>query len=217
MANDHERKQMRVTELIAAYRHRGHKRATIDPLGMMERPPTPVLDLAYHHLSAADLDTVFQTGSFFYGAEKATLRDIVAALEHTYCGSVGAEYMHIVDAAEQLWVQQRLESVRCHPEYGDDVKRMILERLTAAEGLERFLQNKFPGTKRFGLEGGESLIPMLHEAIQRCGSHGVVETVIAMAHRGRFNVLVNILGKHPRDLFDEFEGKLPADVRRPAT
>jgi len=209
VANDHERKQIRVTELISAYRHRGHKRATIDPLGMMERPATPVLDLAYHHLSAADLDTVFQTGTFFYGAEKATLRDIVAALEHTYCGSVGAEYMHIVDAAEQLWVQQRLESVRCHPEYGDDVKRMILERLTAAEGLERYLQNKFPGTKRFGLEGGESLIPMLHEAIQRAGSHGIVETVIAMAHRGRLNVLVNILGKHPRELFDEFEGKLP--------
>ncbi len=210
VANEHERKQMRVTELIAAYRHRGHKRAAIDPLGMMERPPTPVLDLAYHHLSAADLDTVFQTGSFFYGAEKATLREIVAALEHTYCGSVGAEYMHIVDAAEQLWVQQRLESVRCHPEYGSDVKRMILERLTAAEGLERYLQNKFPGTKRFGLEGGESLIPMLHEMLQRAGSHGVVETVIAMAHRGRLNVLVNILGKHPRELFDEFEGKLPA-------
>ena len=209
VANDHERKQIRVTELISAYRHRGHKRATIDPLGMMERPATPVLDLAYHHLSAADLDTVFQTGTFFYGAEKATLRDIVAALEHTYCGSVGAEYMHIVDAAEQLWVQQRLESVRCHPEYGDDVKRMILERLTAAEGLERYLQSKFPGTKRFGLEGGESLIPMLHEAIQRAGSHGIVETVIAMAHRGRLNVLVNILGKHPRELFDEFEGKLP--------
>ncbi len=209
VANEHERKQIRVTELIYAYRHRGHKRATIDPLGMMERPATPVLDLAYHHLSAADLDTVFQTGTFFYGAEKATLRDIVAALEHTYCGSVGAEYMHIVDAAEQLWVQQRLESVRCHPEYGDDVKRMILERLTAAEGLERYLQNKFPGTKRFGLEGGESLIPMLHEAIQRAGSHGIVETVIAMAHRGRLNVLVNILGKHPRELFDEFEGKLP--------
>ncbi|HTK99325.1 MAG TPA: 2-oxoglutarate dehydrogenase E1 component [Pseudomonadales bacterium] len=209
VANDHERKQIRVTELISAYRHRGHKRATIDPLGMMERPATPVLDLAYHHLSAADLDTVFQTGTFFYGAEKATLRDIVAALEHTYCGSVGAEYMHIVDAAEQLWVQQRLESVRCHPEYGDDVKRKILELLTAAEGLERYLQSKFPGTKRFGLEGGESLIPMLHEAIQRAGSHGIVETVIAMAHRGRLNVLVNILGKHPRELFDEFEGKLP--------
>jgi 2-oxoglutarate dehydrogenase E1 component len=211
LTSDHERKQMRVTELIAAYRHRGHKRAMLDPLGIMERPPAPVLDLAYHHLSVADLDTVFRTGSFFYGADRATLREIIEALEHTYCGSVGAEYMHIVDAAEQLWVQQRLESVRCHPEYDDDVKRMILERLTAAEGLERYLHNKYPGTKRFGLEGCESLIPMLHEILQRCGSHGVVETVIAMAHRGRLNVLVNILGKHPRELFDEFEGKLPAN------
>jgi 2-oxoglutarate dehydrogenase E1 component len=212
VTSDHERKQMRVTELISAYRHRGHKRADIDPLGLMQRPPTPVLDLAYHGLSMADMDTVFQTGSFFYGAEKAKLRDIVAALEKTYCGTVGSEYMHIVDAAEQLWVQQRLESVRSHPEYSREVKSMILERLTAAEGLERYLHNKYPGTKRFGLEGGEALIPALHEALQRAGSHGVVEAVIGMAHRGRLNVLVNILGKHPRELFDEFEGKLPLNV-----
>jgi len=212
VSSEHERKQMRVIELIAAYRHRGHKRATLDPLGMVARPPAPVLDLAYHHLSAADLDTVFQTGTFFYGAEQATLRDIVAALEQTYCGSVGAEYTHIVDAAEQLWVQQRLESVRCHPEYGAEVKRTILERLTAAEGLERYLHNRYPGTKRFGLEGGESLIPMLHEALQRAGSHGVVEAVIGMAHRGRLNVLVNIFGKHPGKLFAEFDGTLPANL-----
>ena len=212
VSSEHERKQMRVIELIAAYRHRGHKRAQLDPLAMMARPPAPVLDLAYHHLSAADLDTVFQTGSFFYGAETATLRDIVAALEHTYCGSVGAEYMHIVDAAEQLWVQQRLESVRSHPEYGADVKRTVLERLTAAEGLERYLHNRYPGTKRFGLEGGETLIPILHEMLQRAGSHGVVEAVIGMAHRGRLNVLVNILGKHPGQLFAEFDGTLPANL-----
>jgi 2-oxoglutarate dehydrogenase E1 component len=212
LTSEHEYKQMRVTELISAYRHRGHKRADIDPLGLMQRPPAPVLDLGYHALSLADLDTVFQTGSFFYGAEKAKLRDIVAALEQTYCGTVGAEYMHIVDAAEQLWVQQRLESVRSHPEYGRDVKMMILERLTAAEGLERYLHNKYPGTKRFGLEGAEALIPALHEALQRTGSHGVVEAVIGMAHRGRLNVLVNILGKHPRELFDEFEGKLPVNL-----
>jgi 2-oxoglutarate dehydrogenase E1 component len=198
-----------VTELRRD-RHRGHKRAALDPLGMMERPPTPVLDLAYHHLSAADLDTVFQTGSFFYGADRATLRDIVSALEHTYCGSVGAEYMHIVDAAEQLWVQQRLESVRCHPEYGADVKRMVLERLTAAEGLEKYLHNRYPGTKRFGLEGAESLIPCC-TALQRTGSHGVVEAVIGMAHRGRLNVLVNIPGNIPRAV-RRIDGKLPANL-----
>jgi 2-oxoglutarate dehydrogenase E1 component len=212
ISSAHERKQMRVTELISAFRHRGHKRAVIDPLGMMQRPPTPVLDLAYHHLSAADLETVFQTGAFYYGEAKVKLRDILDALDRTYCGTVGSEYMHIVDVAEQIWVQQRLESVRSHPTYGPDVQRMILERLTAAEGLEKYLHGRYPGTKRFGLEGAESLIPMLHEGLQRLGSHGVVEAVIGMAHRGRLNVLVNILGKHPGELFDEFEGRLPETV-----
>ena len=208
VSSEQEQKQVRVLELISAYRHRGHKRANIDPLGLMERPATPVLDLAYHRLSEADLDTVFQTGSFFFGQAQAPLRDIIGALEASYCGTVGAEFMHIVDEAEKLWVQQRLESVRAHPSYDADAKSMILERLTAAEGLEKYLQNRYPGTKRFGLEGGESLIPALHECLQRAGGHGIVETVIAMAHRGRLNVLVNILGKQPDELFDEFEGKV---------
>ena len=183
VSSELEQKQVRVLELISAYRHRGHKRANIDPLKLMERPATPVLDLAYHRLSEADLDTVFQTGSFFFGQAQAPLRDIIGALEASYCGTVGAEFMHIVDEAEKLWVQQRLESVRAHPSYDADVKAMILERLTAAEGLEKYLQNRYPGTKRFGLEGGESLIPALHECLQRAGGHGIVETVIAMAHR----------------------------------
>ena len=208
VSSEQEQKQVRVLELISAYRHRGHKRANIDPLGLMERPATPVLDLAYHRLSEADLDTVFQTGSFFFGQAQAPLRDIIGALEASYCATVGAEFMHIVDEAEKLWVQQRLESVRAHPSYDADAKSMILERLTAAEGLEKYLQNRYPGTKRFGLEGGESLIPALHECLQRAGGHGIVETVIAMAHRGRLNVLVNILGKQPDELFDEFEGKV---------
>lgn len=208
VATGHERKQMRVTELVAAYRHRGHKRAQLDPLNMMERDPIPVLDLAYHNLSPADLDDVFQTDTFFFKEGSATLREIIAACEDTYCGSVGAEYMHIVDAAEQLWVKQRIESVRSHPAYSTETRKEILERLTAAEGLEKYLHSRYPGTKRFGLEGGESLIPMLHEALQRAGSHGVVETVIGMAHRGRLNVLVNIFGKDPSELFDEFDGKI---------
>jgi 2-oxoglutarate dehydrogenase E1 component len=204
----HELKQMRVQDLISAYRHRGHKKANIDPLGMMERPQMPILDLAYHHLSPADLETTFHTGTFHYGQGTATLRELVDALERTYCGSIGSEYMHIVDASEQLWVQQRLESVRARPRYTPEQQRMVLDRLTAAEGLERYLHSRYPGTKRFGLEGGESFIPMLHEMLQRLGSHGVIETVLAMAHRGRLNVLVNILGKDPWDLFDEFDGKL---------
>jgi len=207
--NAHEQKQMRVQDLISAYRHRGHKKANIDPLEMMERPPSPILDLAYHHLSPADLDETYHTGTFHYGEGTAKLRDLVDALERTYSSSIGFEYMHIVDAGEQLWVQERLESVRAHPAYTNAEKLTILERLTAAEGLEKYLHGRYPGTKRFGLEGGESFIPMLHEMLQRLGSHGVIETVLGMTHRGRLNVLVNILGKDPWDLFDEFDGKMP--------
>jgi 2-oxoglutarate dehydrogenase E1 component len=207
--NAHELKQMRVQDLVAGYRHRGHKKANIDPLALMERPPTPILDLAYHHLTPADLEETFHTGTFHYGGGAAKLAEIVDALEQTYSSSIGFEYMHIVDASEQLWVQQRIESVRAHPEYSNAAKLTILERLTAAEGLEKYLHGRYPGTKRFGLEGAESFIPMLHEMLQRLGSHGVIETVIGMAHRGRLNVLVNILGKDPWDLFEEFDGKMP--------
>jgi 2-oxoglutarate dehydrogenase E1 component len=208
ISSAHETQQMRVQDLVAAYRHRGHKRADIDPLGMMERPEMPVLDLAYHNLSPASLDETFQTGTFHYGDGAAKLRDLVDALESTYCGSIGAEYMHIVDTREQLWVQQRLESARGKPQFDERQKQRILERLIAAEGLEKYLHRRYPGTKRFGLEGGESLIPMLHELLQRLGTHGVRESVIAMAHRGRLNVLVNVLGKNPGELFDEFDGRV---------
>ena len=157
----------------------------------------PVLDLPYHGLSPANLDETYQTGTFHYGDGAAKLRDLIDALESTYCGSIGAEYMHIVDAREQLWVQQRLESARGKPQFDAGLKQRILERLIAAEGLEKYLHRRYPGTKRFGLEGGESLIPMLHELLQRLGTHGIRESVIAMAHRGRLNVLVNVLGKNP--------------------
>ncbi|MEM7079214.1 MAG: 2-oxoglutarate dehydrogenase E1 component [Pseudomonadota bacterium] len=208
ITSDHESKQMRVQDLVSAYRYRGHKKANLDPLEMMSRPAMPILDLAYHNLSPADLDETFQTGSFHYADGNAKLRDLIDALESTYCGSIGAEYMHIVDAAEQLWVQQRLERTLGKPEFSAEQKQVILERLTTAEGLEKYLHRRYPGTKRFGLEGGESLIPMLHEMLQRLGSHGVLESVIAMAHRGRLNVLVNVLGKNPADLFDEFDGRV---------
>lgn len=205
--SEHERKQFAVGELISAYRRRGHLKAKLDPLVLVDKPGVPVLDLAYHRLSEADLDTRFQTGSLFYGDHEAPLREIVEVLERTYCRSIGAEYIHIVDETEQLWVQQRLESVRSRPLSSNGVKRRILDRLIAAEGLEKYLGSKYPGTKRFGLEGGESFIPCLAELIHRAGSAGVVETVIGMAHRGRINVLVNLMGKHPSELFDEFEGR----------
>jgi len=205
---EHERKQVAVMELIAAFRSRGHQKAKIDPLGLSQTSDAPSLDLPYHKLSNADLDTVFQTGSTFFDMKaEATLREILEALESTYCGSVGVETMHITNLEEKRWLQQRAESVKSAPVYSDKVKLQLLERLGAAEGLEKHLDSKYPGTKRFGLEGGESMIPMLNEMIQRLGGLGAKEIVIGMAHRGRLNTLVNILGKNPVDLFDEFEGK----------
>ncbi len=210
VSSEHEMKQIRVLELIGAYRNRGHRKARLDPLGIWEREPAPELELGYHHLTEADLDTVFSSGSAqFFESGQASLRDIIYALEATYCGSVAVEYMYITDEREQLWVRQRLESSHAMLALDDPGKVAILERLTAAEGLEKYLHAKYPGTKRFGLEGAESLIPMLHEALQHLGSHGCVEAVIGMAHRGRLNVLVNILGKDPSELFDEFEGVIP--------
>ncbi len=207
VATEYERKQVRVVQLIQAYRQRGHQQARLDPLGLVQRPPVPDLDLHFHQLSGADLDTVFQAGNLHTGRAEAPLRDIVDALEQTYCRSIGAEFMHIVATEERLWVMQRMESVRSAPDYSASVRLHLLERLTAAEGLENLLASRYPGTKRFGLEGGESLIPMMDELIQRAGTYGVKEIVIGMAHRGRLNVLVNILGKNPAELFDEFEEK----------
>ena len=206
-ATEYERKQVRVVQLINAYRHRGHQKSSLDPLGLWQRERVSDLELSYHQLSEADYDTVFQTSSLMIGKEEATLREIHQALEQIYCHTIGAEFMHIVDTDERRWIQQRMESARSAPAYDANVKKHLLERLTAAEGLEKYLGSKYPGTKRFGLEGGESLIPMMDEMIQRAGSYQVKEVVIGMAHRGRLNVLVNILGKNPAELFDEFEGR----------
>ena len=207
VSTEHERRQVRVLHLIAAYRNRGHQVARLDPLGLMEREEVADLELAHHGLTQADMETVFQTGNLFIGKPEATLREIVDCLKGTYCSTVGAEYMHIVNTAEKRWIQQRLETVRSHPQFDREVKKHLLERVTAAEGLEKYLGAKYPGTKRFGLEGGESMIPLMDEVIQRAGSYVVNEIVIGMAHRGRLNVLVNTLGKSPKDLFGEFEGK----------
>ncbi|MGK2914460.1 MAG: 2-oxoglutarate dehydrogenase E1 component [Porticoccaceae bacterium] len=205
---EHERKQVKVVQLISSYRFRGHQHAKLDPLGLMERENVPDLHLGFHGLTEADLDTTFQTGSLFIGKEEATLREIIDHLEATYCGPLGPEFMHITSFAEKQWLQQRFESVRSRPTYGNETRILVLERLTRAEGLERHLDTKYPGTKRFGLEGGESLIPMLDGLIHRSGEYGVKEIVLGMAHRGRLNVLVNVLGKSPAELFNEFEGKI---------
>ncbi|MAT50106.1 MAG: 2-oxoglutarate dehydrogenase E1 component [Porticoccaceae bacterium] len=204
---EHERKQVKVQQLINSYRSRGHKKAELDPLGLMARDPVPDLTLQFHGLTEADLETTFQSTTLYIGKEEATLGEIIDALESTYCGHVGAEIMHITSFTETQWLQQRLESVRSRPAYSDQDRIEVLQRLTAAEGLEKHLDSKFPGTKRFGLEGGESMIPMLDGLIDRAGEYGAKEIVIGMAHRGRLNVLVNIMGKNPAELFDEFAGK----------
>lgn len=209
--NAQEKKQVRVLQLINAYRFRGHQRADIDPLNLMGREPVPDLDPAFHQLDQSDFDTEFQTGSLFLGKERATLKEIYEAIRQTYTSTTGAEFMHIVDTEEKRWLQQRFESVRSKPNYSEEVRKHLLERLTAAEGLENYLASKYPGTKRFGLEGGESYIPMMDEIIQRSGGYGIKEIVIGMAHRGRLNTLVNILGKSPAELFDEFDGKKMID------
>lgn len=204
---EHERKQVKVVQLISSYRFRGHQKARLDPLGLMQRDRVPDLELSFHGLTPADLDTVFQTGNLFMGTDEAPLRDIIEALEQTYCGAIGPEIMHITNFAEKQWLQQRLESVRSKPVIGDDLRKRVLERVIAAEGMERHLDSKYPGTKRFGLEGAESLIPLLDGAVNRAGQYGAKEIVLGMAHRGRLNTLVNIFGKNPAELFDEFQGK----------
>ena len=199
-----ERKQVRVLQLINAYRFLGHQHAHTDPLRRIDPEPIPELDLVYHDLSEVDLDKVFQTGSLV-GPEEATLEQILYALNRTYCETVGAEYMHITETEEKRWIQQRLESVQSHPGLSHEQQRWLLQRLTAAEGIERYLHSKYVGQKRFSLEGGESLIALMGELIERAGSQGMKEIVIGMSHRGRLNVLVNILGKLPSELFSEFE------------
>ena len=202
---DVERKQVRVLQLINAHRFLGVRVANLDPLKRYPKPDVPELDPAYYGLMAADMDTTFETSSLA-GASRMTLREILQLLRQTYCGSIGAEYMYISDVAQKSWIQNRLEGARGLAGYDAAIRRRILERLTAAETLERYLHTKYVGQKRFSLEGGETLIPLLDHLLQRAGGLGVQETVIGMAHRGRLNVLVNILGKQPGMLFAEFEG-----------
>ena len=201
-----EKKQVAVLQLINAYRFLGVRHANVDPLKRFEKPDVPELDPAHYGLTEADMSLVFNSGSLV-GPEQMTLRDILRAVKETYGGSIGVEYMYMTDTKQKRWIQQRFEGIRSQPGYDADYKRHILERLTAAETLEKYLHTRYVGQKRFSLEGGDSLIPLLDVLLQRAGAQGIQETVIGMAHRGRLNVLVNILGKMPKDLFSEFEGK----------
>jgi 2-oxoglutarate dehydrogenase E1 component len=202
---DLERKQVYVLQLINAHRFLGVRIANLDPLNRYAIPEVAELDPAHYGLGETDMDATFDTGSLVGGA-RLTLREILKLLRQTYCGSIGAEYMYMSEVTQKRWIQNRLESSRGDPGYDAAMRRRILERITAAETLERYLHTKFVGQKRFSLEGGETMISALDHLLQRAGEQGVQEAVIGMAHRGRLNVLVNILGKQPGMLFSEFEG-----------
>ena len=206
------RKRTAVQQLIAAYRNVGARWADLDPLKRTERDKIPELDLAFYGFNDADQETVFNTSNTFFGKESMSLRELMNALRETYCGTIGVEFMYTMDQNQKRWWQQKLESVRSKPNFLADKKKHILDRLTAAEGLERFLHTKYVGQKRFSLEGGESFIAAMDELIQQAGAKGVQEIVIGMAHRGRLNVLVNTLGKMPADLFAEFDHTAPEDL-----
>ncbi|HEY0887164.1 MAG TPA: 2-oxoglutarate dehydrogenase E1 component [Ramlibacter sp.] len=199
------RKRTAVQQLIAAYRNVGARWADLDPLKRAEREKIPELDPAFYGFSDADQEAVFNISNTFFGKESMPLRELINALRETYCGTIGAEYMYLTDQHKKRWWQQKLESIRAKPNFSPEKKKHILDRVTAAEGLERYLHTKYVGQKRFSLEGGESFIASMDELIQQAGAKGVQEIVIGMAHRGRLNVLVNSLGKMPADLFAEFD------------
>ncbi|XXK27289.1 2-oxoglutarate dehydrogenase E1 component [Arenicellales bacterium nBUS_45] len=205
---DRERKQGAVLRLINAYRTRGHSAANLDPLGIIKPEIPEDFSLDFQGLEESDLAKTFDSGSLACGTPRLTLAEIRQLCEAVYCGPLGVEYMHITNTQEKRWLQERLEASPARPKEDNEIRKHILQRLTAAEGLERYLHKRFVGQKRFSLEGGETLIPALQELIQQCGQRGAKEIVIGMAHRGRLNVLVNILGKSPEDLFSEFEGKV---------
>ncbi|KAB7770885.1 MULTISPECIES: 2-oxoglutarate dehydrogenase E1 component [Xanthomonas] len=201
-----DERERHVGRLITAYRSRGHLGARLDPLGLTPPVNPPDLGLPFHSLSESDLGSEFSTGGLG-GQPRMKLRDLLARLKATYTGSIGSEFMHISEFEQRQWIYQRLENAGGNIAGDTASRRRTLERITAAEGLERYLHTKYVGQKRFSLEGGDSLIPMMDVLVQRAGSDTVKDIVVGMAHRGRLNVLVNTLGKNPRKLFDEFEGK----------
>jgi 2-oxoglutarate dehydrogenase E1 component len=205
---------IRALQLIRSYRVRGHLEADLDPLGLKRIEPHAELDPATYGFTDADMDrTIFIANVL--GRETATLRQILAQVRATYCGKIGVEFMHIQDPAQKAWIQERIESIRNQTEFTEKGKRAILERLTAAEVFERFLDRKYTGTKRFGLDGGETLIPGLEQILKRGSQLGVNEVVVGMAHRGRLNVLANFMGKPFAAIFSEFQGNPanPEDVQ----
>ena len=198
-------RQSKVIRLIQSYRNRGHQKANLDPLGIMDRSKIEDLDLDFHGLSKEDLNDEFYTDTLLIGKEKATLKEIIDSLKVIYCGNIGIEYNHIMDSYERRWFQKKFESKLGKYSFSTDDKLHIYERLNSAEGLAKYLAAKYPGMKRFGIDGAESLIPLVDAVIQNCGELGANQICFGMAHRGRLNLLVNVLGKLPSELFSAFD------------
>ncbi len=199
-------RSLRALMLIRAYRVRGHLLADLDPLGLHEYDKNDELDYRSYGFTEADLDRrIFIDGVL--GLEFPTLREIMARVEETYCGTIGVEYMHMSGTAEKQWIQERIEEAHNRTEFTQRGKAAILERLTEAEGFENYLNVKYPGAKRFGLDGGESLIPALEQILKRGSQLGIEEVVIGMPHRGRLSVLANVMNKPYRAIFAEFQGQ----------
>ena len=200
-----DERQGKVIRLIQSYRNRGHQEATLDPLDMMDRNPIEDLKIEFHGLSEADLDTEFYTDTFNSGSKKSSLKNILDDLRRIYCGNIGIEYNYIMNSNERRWFQKKFESKIESYSFSKDEKLHIYERLNSAEGLAKYLAAKYPGMKRFGIDGSESLVPLVDAVIQNCGSLGANQICFGMAHRGRLNLLVNVLGKFPADLFSAFD------------
>ena len=214
-----DERQGKVIRLIQSYRNRGHQQANLDPLGLMIREKIEDLNIEFHGLSSSDLEEEFYTDTFMPGSEKMKLKEILASLEEIYCGNIGIECNHIMESNERRWFQRKFESKLKEYSFSEEEKLNIYERLNSAEGLAKYLSAKYPGMKRFGIDGAESLVPLIENVIQNFGSMGANQICFGMAHRGRLNLLVNVLGKLPSELFSAFdenfelEGASTGDVK----
>ena len=210
ISTNSNQKQANVLELIQSYRNKGHLKAKLDPLGMMDRRLVEDMKVEFHGLIHEDLDKIFFTGSFTE-YDELTLREIIAKLDKIYCGNVGLEFNHLTNGKEINWLQKKFEVDLQKYKFNNEEKLNIYERLNSAEGLAKYLSAKYPGMKRFGIDGAESLVPLIENVIQNCGSLGANQICFGMAHRGRLNLLVNVLGKLPSELFAAFDENFELD------
>lgn len=198
---------VKALKFVNAHRNRGHLHADLDPLKMWQRMDAPTLDYRFYGFTDEDLNEVFDVGGYVYNKDKISLGELADALKKTYCSTIGLEFMHVNDLAARTWLQRKVENLLNKPLFNAQEQKQFLQELTAADGLERYLGAKFPGAKRFSLEGSDAFILLMKEIIRHGKRNGINDVMMGMAHRGRLNMLINVLGKKPSELFDEFAGK----------